>query len=235
VEYPVARPVKSFFNAFWGMPRVNPYNFNKPDILHNIYLRILKHMMELVQAFLKKHNRLEEFDKASASIAPYPGLAVPNKAYHATTKWQGKYMRNLSWVVLGALGAALRNLGVDIRDDFEKVLICVRGLIDFHLMVQYESYTTSTLNYMECYLEEFHKHKDILLEFRAYKRTVKDVRNCTKALNTSGSYSAQRGSEEIYEIRERSHFNFIKLHVSSALGGFPSTPLTSANSPIYVR
>jgi hypothetical protein len=68
---------------------------------------------------------------------------------------------------------------------------------------------------MESYLEDFHKHKDIFLEFRTYKRMVKDARNRTKALNASGSQSAQRGLEEIREIRERSHFNFIKLHMLS--------------------
>jgi hypothetical protein len=46
VEYLVARSVKTIFNAFCGMPRVNPYDLNKPDILHNIYLVMLKDMME---------------------------------------------------------------------------------------------------------------------------------------------------------------------------------------------
>ncbi|KAH0611279.1 uncharacterized protein H6S33_010544 [Morchella sextelata] len=211
VEYLVGRSVKTLFNAFWGMPRVNPYDLNKPDILHNIYLGMLKHMMEWIQGFLKKHHRLEEFDKAWASIAPYPGLAVPNKAYRSTTQWQGKEMRNLGRVVLGALAAALRNPGVAVRSDFAKALKCVRSLIDFHLMAQYRSHTTSTLDYMESYLEDFHKHKDIFSEFRAYKKTLKDARDRTKAI--SGSQSTQRGLEEIREIRERSHFNFIKLHV----------------------
>ncbi|KAH0605688.1 uncharacterized protein H6S33_004910 [Morchella sextelata] len=102
VEYLVARSVKTLFNAFWGMPRVNPYDVNKLDILHNIYLGMLKHMMEWFQAFLKNHNQLT---------------------------------------------------------------------------------------------------------------TVKGVRDRTKTLNASGSQNAQRGLEEIREIRERSHFNFIKLHV----------------------
>jgi hypothetical protein len=124
-------------------------------------------------------------------------------------------MRNLGWVILGALAAVLRNLGVAVSGDFAKALKCIRSLIDFHLMAQYRSHTTSTLNYTESYLDDFHKHKDIFLEFRAHKRTVKDPRNRTKALNASGSQSAQRGLEEIREIRERSHFNFIKLHVLS--------------------
>jgi hypothetical protein len=64
MENLVARSVKKLFNTFWSMMRVNPYDLNKPDILHNIYLGMLKHMMEWVQAFLKKHNRLEKFDNA---------------------------------------------------------------------------------------------------------------------------------------------------------------------------
>ncbi|KAH8144571.1 uncharacterized protein LAJ45_11405 [Morchella importuna] len=116
-------------------------------------------------------------------------------------------------VVLGVLADALRNPGVAVRGDFAKALKYVQGLIDFHLMAQYGSHTTSTLNYMESYLEDFHKHKNIFLEFKAYKRTVKDARDRTKALKTSGPQSVQQGLEEIREIRERAHFNFIKLHV----------------------
>jgi hypothetical protein len=84
-------------------------------------------------------------------------------------------------------------------------------------MAQYGSHTTSTLSYMESYLEDFHKCKDIFLEFQAYKRTLKDAKDRTKVLSLSGagSQSAQRGLEEIREIRERSQFNFIKLQVLS--------------------
>ncbi|KAH0602332.1 uncharacterized protein H6S33_009783 [Morchella sextelata] len=82
-------------------------------------------------------------------------------------------------------------------------------------MVQYGSHTTRTLNYMESYLEDFHKYKDIFLEFQAYRRTVQDARNRTKALNAPGSQSAERGLEDIRGIQERSHFNFLKLHMLS--------------------
>ncbi|KAI5836703.1 hypothetical protein DFP73DRAFT_601986 [Morchella snyderi] len=55
VEYLVARSVKTLFNAFWGMPKVYPYDLNKPDILQLISLWILKHMMDWIHGFLKKH------------------------------------------------------------------------------------------------------------------------------------------------------------------------------------
>lgn len=95
VEYLVARSVKTLFNAFWGMPRVNPYDLNKPDILHNIYLGMLKHMMEWIQGFLKKHHRLEEFDNAWASIAPYLGWQYQTK--HIVLPPNGKGKRCGIW------------------------------------------------------------------------------------------------------------------------------------------
>ncbi|KAH0605289.1 uncharacterized protein H6S33_005271 [Morchella sextelata] len=62
VEYLVARSVKTLFNAFWDMLRVNPYDLNKPDILRNIYLGMLKQMVQWVQAsgFLEEAQSIGE-------------------------------------------------------------------------------------------------------------------------------------------------------------------------------
>ncbi|KAH8147002.1 uncharacterized protein LAJ45_08801 [Morchella importuna] len=213
VEYLVSKSLKTLYNAFWALRRTSAYDLHKPDILHNIYLGLLKHMMEWVQGFLKKHNRIEEFDRAWSSIGPYPGLAVPNKAYRATTQWQGKEMRHLGRIVLGAFAVALQAPPMAARKDFSRALRCVRALIDFHLMAQYTTHTKETLEYLQSYLENFHKYKDVFLEFRAYKRTRKDAKDQTKALQGSGSLG--RGLEEVQEIREGSHFNFIKMHLLS--------------------
>ncbi|KAH0608761.1 uncharacterized protein H6S33_001895 [Morchella sextelata] len=55
VEYLVSKCSKTIYIAFWALPRVNVYDLHKPDILNNLYLRLLKHMMGWVQLFLKKH------------------------------------------------------------------------------------------------------------------------------------------------------------------------------------
>ncbi|KAH0603923.1 uncharacterized protein H6S33_007582 [Morchella sextelata] len=242
MEYLVARSVKKVFNTCWGMPRVNSCDPNKPDILHNIYLEMLKQMIEWVQAFLKKHNLLEEFDKAWISIAPYPGLAVMNKAYHATIQWQGKKMRNQERVVLGAFTAALRNSAVTVRGEVTKALKCVRSLIGFYFMARYGSHTTRILNYMESYLKDFYKNRDIFLEFQVYKRTVKVARNWTKAFNISGSQNAQGGLEEFARYEKgltstSSNCTYYRSigNISSALRACSSISPTSVNSPMYVR
>jgi len=42
-------------NVWIGLDRVSPADLHKPDLLHNIYLGLLTHMMEWVEGFLKKH------------------------------------------------------------------------------------------------------------------------------------------------------------------------------------
>ena len=69
------------FNAFWILPHVDPAELVKPDLLHTVYLGILKHLIEWIQDFLKKHDRLRYFDEAWSSMGPYLGFTVPIKAY----------------------------------------------------------------------------------------------------------------------------------------------------------
>ena len=52
----------------------------KPDILHNIYLGLFKHLMQWIEDVLKKHGRQELFDNVWKSLLPYPGFFVPKKA-----------------------------------------------------------------------------------------------------------------------------------------------------------
>ena len=49
-------------NVFTELDRVNPADLHKPDLLHNLYLGLFKHMMEWVEGFLKKHKRQQVFD-----------------------------------------------------------------------------------------------------------------------------------------------------------------------------
>ena len=73
--------ITALFNAFWTLLRVDPAQLEKPDLLHTVYLRILKYLIEWIQDFLKKHDRLRYFDEAWSLMGPYPGFTVPIKAY----------------------------------------------------------------------------------------------------------------------------------------------------------
>jgi len=158
-------------NVFTGLDRVSPRDLDKPDLLHNIYLGLFKHIMEWMEGCLKKHKQQQAFDDAWKEIPPYPGFTVPKKPYREITQWQGKEMRNLGRCISPVLASALRNPDSSQYQDFKSALKCVSALVHFTLMAQYRSHTPDTLSYRESYLETFHRTKVIFLEFRTSKAT----------------------------------------------------------------
>jgi len=78
--------VKIGNNLFARLDRVNPANLHKPDLLHNIYLGLIKHIMDWVEGFLNQHKEQQVFDDAWKEIPRYSGLSVPKKAYCEVTQ-----------------------------------------------------------------------------------------------------------------------------------------------------
>ena len=70
---------------------------------------------------------------------------------------------------------ALRQPGGAQAIPFKCALRCVRALDDFNMMAQYRRHTPDTIAYMEEYLAQFHRMKDIFLEFRVTKCTQAKV------------------------------------------------------------
>ena len=112
---------------------------------------------------------------------------------------------------------------------FKRALGCVRALIDFNMMTQYRSYTPDTVAYMEDYLDQFHRMKDIFLEFRVTKCTQamvdkqrKEIRQQRSLMREAAAPSQRRRDDDCNEenelrmdmINAESHFNFVKMHLS---------------------
>jgi len=57
-------------NFFHGLHQVSAPNLQTPDMLHTVYLKLFKHMMDGIQAFLKKHRRLQAFDDVWEVLPP---------------------------------------------------------------------------------------------------------------------------------------------------------------------
>jgi hypothetical protein len=45
-----------------------------PDILHNMYLGMVKHWMDWVMSFLEQYSRIDKFNQLWAMMPPYPGF-----------------------------------------------------------------------------------------------------------------------------------------------------------------
>jgi len=67
-----------------------------------------------------------------------------------------------------------------------------RGLVDFHMMAQYRSHTLDTIAYMEEYLDQFHRMKDIFLEFQVTKCTQAKVDKQRKEIRRQRALMRER-------------------------------------------
>jgi len=47
--------IKLFANVLWTLKGITPHLIVQGDILHNILLGVMKHLMEWTEGFLKKH------------------------------------------------------------------------------------------------------------------------------------------------------------------------------------
>jgi len=151
--------------VFHGLHRVSAPDLHTQDMLHWVYLGLFKHMIDWIQAFLKKHGRLQAFDDVWKALPPSPGFLVPKKTYREVAQWQGKEMRNLGRCILAVLAVGLRQPKSSQVIAFKHALGCVRALADFSMMAQGRSHTSDTIAYMEHYLDQFHRMKGIFLEF----------------------------------------------------------------------
>ena len=235
-QYLEDRAVGTSEGVFWNMKCISPTTIIVPDILHTIYLGMLKHLMDWVTSFLEQHSRIDKFNQLWAMMPPYPGFARFNKPYSQVTQWSGKEMKALGRVIVPVFAATLLNPSASQRIPFTEALLCVKNLVYFHLMAQYRYHTEATIEYMENYLEEFHRHKDVFSRFRASKSTKKVSEALKKQLtldkqeeresdpawnNLSAAAKRRRVDEDKTQIEseiaqhlvDESDFNFVKMHL----------------------
>ena len=170
------------------LPSVQPNLLHTPDLLHGIYLGLLKHLMQWIQGLLKKYKRQDQFDYTWKSMAPYHGISMPNKPYRQVSQWSGNEMKIFGRLILSVLAASLgssKGSGesqtakqyADMegkRAVFRHALQCTKSLIDFHLYAQYKEHSNKTIEAMQRCWADFHETKAVFLEFRGLKSTAKE-------------------------------------------------------------
>ena len=203
--------------------------------------------MEWIQRFLTKHARQQAFEDAWTALPPRPGFLVPKMAYMEVTQWQGKQMINLGCCLLGVLAVALRHPDSTQVQPFRCALTCVRSLLDFTMMAQYRSHRPETISYMEEYATQFHKRKEIFLEFRISKPMQRKANESRKELRRQRAQMRDRvppsprrrihdddreeeNDQRMELIHSESNFNFVKMHV---IGHFRDHIYMFGNIPIY--
>ncbi|KAI5838892.1 hypothetical protein DFP73DRAFT_599509 [Morchella snyderi] len=170
------RGLRPLYNPFWDLPFVQAYELYKPEMLHVIYLGILKHLMQWLEDFLQEFDRLDGFNLIWTKMPPYPGFARrqnPTKPNPSDSQ----------------------------AEPFSKDFQCVGALIDWGLVAQYRSHNELTLDLLDGYLRAFHRMKDIFMKYRANQETEGLVAKRCKELREE--YNAELAALEESSTQRR--------------------------------
>jgi len=85
--------------VFIGPDEEDGTDLPREDLMHNIYLGLFKHMIEWVEAFLKRAKQQQALDNAGKEIPPYLGSRIQTKAYWEMRQWHLQESRKLGLCV----------------------------------------------------------------------------------------------------------------------------------------
>ncbi|KAG8993874.1 hypothetical protein FRB90_000576 [Tulasnella sp. 427] len=138
---------------FKDLPLANINQAITPDILHQLYQGLIKHLTGWITRILGP----KELDLRFARLPPNHSLRIFKDGISGFSRMSGNEHRQIAKQLLGCIvGCAPSN-----------IIRASRALIDFLYIAQYENHTTQSLARLEDALKEFHDHKQAFLDTNA--------------------------------------------------------------------
>ncbi|KAG2339975.1 hypothetical protein BDR05DRAFT_950761 [Suillus weaverae] len=149
--------IKPIIHPFWEpLPLVNIFESIMPDILHQLYQGLVKHLL----AWLSDACSGDEIDARCRCLPPNHHIRHFVKGITTLSRLSGTEHRQICQFLLGII--------IDIRlpnnMSSARLLRAVRGLLDFLYITQYPCHSSETLVFLNEALELFHKNKDIFVD-----------------------------------------------------------------------
>lgn len=185
------------YRPFWDeLPYTDIHLSITPDVLHQLYQGVLKHIITWCQKILTE----EELDRRLRCLPPSYGVRHFKNGISALSQISGSERKNMAKILLGCL------IGSDMPN---AALTAVRAILDFIYLAQYSLHDDATLSYMEAALSTWHKHKHcfITLEVREHFNIPKlhsllHYVQSIRFFGTTDNYNT--------EMFERLHIDFAK-------------------------
>ncbi|KAG2346551.1 hypothetical protein BDR05DRAFT_878079 [Suillus weaverae] len=149
--------IKPIIHPFWEpLPLVNIFESIMPDILHQLYQGLVKHLL----AWLSDACGGDEIDARCRCLPPNHHIRHFVKGITTLSRLSGTEHRQICQFLLGII--------IDIRlpnnMSSARLLRAVRGLLDFLYIAQYPCHSSETLVFLNEALELFHENKDIFVD-----------------------------------------------------------------------
>ncbi|KZT33782.1 hypothetical protein SISSUDRAFT_992677, partial [Sistotremastrum suecicum HHB10207 ss-3] len=189
---------------FWAdFPHTNIHGVTTPDILHQLYQGMIKHVI----GWLKKIVGVAELNNRFMRIPSASGLRHFASGISALANVTGSEHRDISRQLLACLHGA-------VDDD---VLRATRALLDFTYLAQYKSHSEETLQYMQEALDLFHANK--IAFFKAQGRK-------SRTFNFPKLHALQHYIDAIREYGTTDNYNTEtteRLHIDLVKDGFAAS------------
>lgn len=138
-------------HPFWEhLPHTNIHLSTTPDVLHQLYQGVLRHLIEWCQTLMTE----EEFDRRLRCLPPGLGLRHFKNGISALSQISGTERKNMGKILLACLvGSAIPDRGIT----------ACRAILDFIYLAQYSTHDDDTLGYMDTALQTWHASKSYFI------------------------------------------------------------------------
>lgn len=149
--------IKPIAEPFWKeLPYTNIYRSITPDILHQLYQGILKHLISWVTRACGPL----EIDARCRRLPPNHNIRHFLKGITSLSRVTGQEHDQMSRILLGLVVECPLPGGLSNT----RLVRAVRALLDFFYLAQYPIHTDETLDLLDDALEHFHDNKSIYID-----------------------------------------------------------------------
>lgn len=184
---------------FWhDFPHCNIHQAITPDVLHQLYQGVFKHLVGWCQKALGP----KELDERIRALPRSHGLRRFKNGISALSQISGTERKNMAKILLGCL------IGVMPKDG----ILAVTALLDFIYIAQYEAHDDTTLGYLTDALDRYFKHRSYFIEI-----------GIRKDFNIPKFHSLLHYVESIQWFGTTDNYNtemFERLHIDFAKNGW---------------
>lgn len=197
-----AAGIKPIYHPFWeDLPFVNIFLSITPDVLHQLYQGVIKHVV----AWVTEAFGAVEIDARCRRLPPNHNTRLFLKGITTLSRVSGTEHSQMCRILLGLIV----DLRLPERQSTVRLVRAVRAALDFLYHAQYPMHSSETLTQLDDDLQRFHDNKSIFIDLG-----IRDNFNIPKLHNISHySLSIQLfGTIDNYntEYTERLHIDFAK-------------------------
>lgn len=184
------------YEPFWvGFPLADIHRCITPDILHQLYQGVLKHLIGWVQTVVGE----EELDSRVSTLPPACGVRHFKNGISALAQVTGTERKHIARILLSCLVGKIESKGI----------VACRSLLNFIHLAQYPSHDEETLGYLQKELDTWHQCRSYFIQdgvrehFNIPKfHSLLHYADSIRWLGTTDNYNT--------ELFERLHIDFAK-------------------------